>query len=304
MGLLRNELLEVLDINQDTIKLLIEKANRFYRMTRIPKRRGGYRIIYQPSPVIKMIQHFLKEKYFEKCNISLHATAYIKGKSIIDNVRPHIKNKHFLFIDIKDFFGSLDYINIRNCLMHQEVFLNFDEESINDVMKICTYKNKLTQGAVTSPILSNIYMFNLDQEFNRLVNQLPNGKYTRYSDDITVSSSELIDKSILIQIRSLFSMYNLHVNIEKTYFCSNMQKVQITGLRIINNNRLSLNTIKKKNIKNMIYHVLKSTESSLESKQQVLGHLNYLASIDKKYYNKLQKKYSESNISLVQRLKI
>ena len=72
--------------------------------------------------------------------------------------------------------------------------LGIDLDSVGTICEICFRENKLCIGTVSSPIISNIIMYNFDLimlgycKKNHL-------KYSRYADDIYLSSNSYIDVS-------------------------------------------------------------------------------------------------------------
>lgn len=275
----------------------------YYKKAYIRKKNGGLRVVYMPSPEVKLLQHFIKEKYLSNYPISEFATAYRKNKNVVDNAKAHCKNKSFLFIDVHDFFNSIKYdilfskmkkIN-SNCLSDAELKL---------LLHICSYKKEFVQGCVTSPDLSNIYMYDFDLFANSLARNLPNGVYTRYSDDITISSSEKIPQEVLDNIERELSLIGLSINKQKTHYCSNLQNVEITGIRIKENCTVSLDTSFKKELKTRIFNKLKYGDQSSENASELIGLLNYLKMVDIRYYNNINFKYSLAGAGLcIDRLK-
>ena len=292
MGIVREMLSTTFDMEMKTINMYIDKSNKFYREFRIPKRKEGYRTIYSPAPVIRMFQHFISERYLRNIRISGSATAYRLGKSILNNVEPHIDNQHFFVTDIKDFFNNIDYEKVTDILTAE--LNDLENEDILDIIKICTYNKTFVQGAVTSPIISNIFMNDFDSKIITLVKESFDGVYTRYSDDIVISSCKNLPFELVDNIKSILSEYNLEINQKKTYFTSYKPELVITGLKMVNK-RITLNTSSKQKLKNMIYHKLKKRANANESAQEVLGHLNYLRSIDPVYFNRINNKYKIEN---------
>lgn len=81
-----------------------------YKRYQIEKRGGGFRSIAQPSKDLKLVQRLVINDYFrDETVFPIHpsATAYRKGKSILDNALPHSKNDFLLKLDFVDFFGSI-----------------------------------------------------------------------------------------------------------------------------------------------------------------------------------------------------
>lgn len=299
MGIVREDISDTFNMDMKRISIYVNKSNQFYKKIAIPKRKGGTREVYLPSSDIKMLQHYISEKYFSKIQLSSNATAYIKSKSIMDNARPHIKNKHFLFTDISNFFDNIKRNLFSEILLKELPFLS--PHDVEDILSICTYKNRFVQGAVTSPIISNIYLKSFDEFLQGVVNNIPNGVYTRYSDDITISSSEFLNENITKIIADELSKIGLFVNNTKTYFSSFVDEIEITGLKI-SGDRISLSNKKKREIKNMIYHKFKKKSNSSETAEQIIGHMFYLRQIEPQYYNTLNLKYKKKKKLLIDRL--
>lgn len=274
----------------------------YYKKLSIRKKNGGFRTVYVPTPDLKQVQYFIKEKYLSSFPISEFATAYVSGKSIVDNALKHRHSKSFLFIDVHDFFNS---INFEKTVEIMEKFntSRLTNEEIKTILLLCSHDYEFVQGCVTSPLISNIYMYEFDLAISNIVSSLSNGVYTRYSDDITISSSEKIPYEILTKVESELIKLNLTINKQKTHFASNLDNVKITGIRIKRNGAISLNTEFKKTLKNRIYHISKYGSSATENPEELIGLLNYLKMIDSKYYNKINFKYVKNNNLCIEWLK-
>ena len=64
---------------------------RGYDYTRftIPKRRGGTRTIDAPGDKLKALQRRVQQRLLAGLKLSPAATGYVRGRSIVDNARPH-----------------------------------------------------------------------------------------------------------------------------------------------------------------------------------------------------------------------
>ncbi|MDD3207169.1 MAG: reverse transcriptase domain-containing protein [Bacilli bacterium] len=242
------------------------------------------------------------EQYLSNIKISDRCYAYVRKKSICDNAKQHKDNRCFLFVDITDFFGSLSF-DIMEAVLIKRLNDVLSPQDINLLLRLCSYKGKFVQGCVSSPILSNIYMTEIDYCFSNLVNILPNGIYSRYSDDMVFSSSERIKNSLLNTIKKALKKYGLTINYKKTYFSSYLERIKITGLRLKNDKTISISTSYKKALKNSIHAKLKFLQNSRESCDNLLGKLSYLKMVDLPYYNSLNTKYRDGKVLLIDRLK-
>ncbi|MFP3499212.1 reverse transcriptase domain-containing protein, partial [Pseudomonas sp. SIMBA_059] len=74
----------------------------------IPKKNSDQlRPISQPTPEVKLIQRWLMDEVLKDFKIHHAATAYRKGYQLVDNVRPHVKNRFMLKLDFRNFFPSI-----------------------------------------------------------------------------------------------------------------------------------------------------------------------------------------------------
>ncbi len=171
-------------IDPRRLSVLALRPERFYRKYRIPKRRGGWRQIQSPNKELKAVQAWILRNILDKLSTSRYATAYVKGRGLLDNVSPHMSNRYFLSVDIRNFFPS-----VRSFLVHH-LFerLGYSKLAASKLARLCSYFSGLPQGAVTSPALSNLICLTLDRRLAGLASR-KNIVFTRYADDITFSTN-------------------------------------------------------------------------------------------------------------------
>lgn len=271
----------------------------YYKKLPIPKKNGGIRIVYVPTPELKQIQHFIKEKYLSSFPVSEHAMAYVGGKSIVDNASMHRHNTSFLFVDVHNFFNSINFEMLFNILKKYNA-TDLDDFEIRTMLLLCSHNHEFAQGCVTSPLLSNIYLYEFDRIISDIISDLPNGLYTRYSDDITISSSEKIPIIVKTKIEEELKKYNLTINKKKTHFSSNVDNIRITGVRVKRNGEITLDTTFKKKLKTRIYHKYMNIDKSTGDIEELIGLINYLKMVDAKYYNKINFKYVKNNMLCIE----
>ena len=126
-----------------------------YKIFNIKKRNGKLRTIYEPNYSLKEIQKNILKNILNNKSISNYAKAYHKGINLIDNAKEHVNKKIILKLDIKDFFESIEFIDVYNNCFQIEYF---PKEIGVLLTHLCTYENHLPQGAPTSSYISNLVL--------------------------------------------------------------------------------------------------------------------------------------------------
>ena len=274
------------------ISRIADRASYYYKDFVIPKKNGGKRYISQPSPELKTLQYWILHNILKELPISKAACAYQKGNSIKKHAEMHRESRHILHADISNFFPSIHSSHLIQILKNnKDVFdkLNLDfKESVNDIGKICFRNDRLCIGAVSSPAISNIIMCSFD---GMLLNYCKshNYIYSRYADDICISSKSYIENSEIKFLREQLYMRGFKINTRKTRFYSSKYRRKITGLIVTNNSQISIGTKQRNNIKRMIYDKL---VNGIGDSNQILGYLSFLKDVEPNTYNNLIIKYS------------
>jgi len=296
---LSKEICESWGLPESWLIALAQKAPFAYKSYKIPKKNGGFRQIHQPSREVKSVQYWLIENLFRKLPIHSAAAAYVTGLGIRDNAEMHCKSNFIAKFDFKNFFPSITEQNLDTHL--SENLPNLSRRDIQLIKRICCRKiNKnaighLSIGAPSSPILSNsiLYMFDvvLSQEAKSL-----NLTYTRYADDITISSLNFLDNKIIspmiiYAIKAVDDRVKLELNHQKTIFIGKSASRRVTGLVLTNDGKVSLGRDKKRQISAMLHKYTIGT-LDLEKTQYLQGLLAYANSIEPDFIARLEDKYS------------
>ena len=171
--------------------------------------------LYRP----RLHQHFRRDLVRDgyPCKNSCVA-AYEPGRSIVANAQAHASNAHIVVMDIHHFF--------RSCTkeMAADVLSNVSFSQISGVRgyhpnvteidllaRLSCLSGALAVGSPCSPFIANRVLMKVDREIQH---RLPCGcAYTRYSDDITVSSSEWLDRYKIVSIvDEVLSMHGFQLN--------------------------------------------------------------------------------------------
>jgi hypothetical protein len=281
-----------LNIDQEFITKIAGNSKKYYSHYSIKKKNGGTRLIYHPSPCLKTFQYWLVYNVFNYFKISRYAFAYDKGCSIKKNASAHLNGNYILHIDIRNFFESINSVHILDLLTKNSktlMDLSIAENDYKLILDLCLYNDHLVIGSVCAPRLSNCVMYDFDEEVDNLITNFGDIIYTRYADDIVLSSREFINNNIINELKRILLKYRFDINLDKTKFMSNKGRKIVTGL-IINNGKLSIGMNKRLELKEMLYKKLKYNQGD---GNKILGHLFFLKDIEPQFFNKLILKYSK-----------
>lgn len=272
---------------------IIAKRNNQYARYFIKKRNGGKREILQPSTELKVIQRWLLNNILKHFPISEYSYAYSKNNSIKINAEKHKYSKFFLHTDIKDFFSSItrnmlyDYFEKNRKIVKE---LRLSQKDIELILDICLYRGKyLVVGSAASPRIANMIMYCFDLELKEKLEIAGTFCFTRYADDIIISSKCYIDRNILEMVVNLMKKYGFNVNVKKTYYMNKKHKRQITGVVIDNNqNVLSIGNNQYKKFQRILYNYLIKGIGDLE---YIKGYMAYIKFLNEQQYLQLKKIY-------------
>lgn len=245
---------ELTEIPIDLLCRAILNPKTFYRSFKIPKRRGGQRLVEAPIPSLLLCQRWIVKNILSNADTHPCATAYIKGTSLLKNVQPHAGQRHLLKIDLKDFFHSITINRVIS------VFRNFGylPKISYELASLCCLEGRLPQGSATSPVLSNIIAKRLDIRLQALSSK--HGlKYTRYSDDLTFSGDS-IPSSLVYFIEHIVSDEGFTINEQKTRLYTSPGRRIVTGVSV-REKELKLPRNTKRKIRQDCYELLKDMQS-------------------------------------------
>lgn len=239
--------------------------------------------------------------------------AYKKGLSIKDCIEKHIQNKYFLKLDIKDFFNTIQkrkFIKILKCNLSQNVGITYynniiqpigkrnyiyDSASISSWAEInhfassLFYESRLPLGYTSSPLISNVYLNIFDERLNDAFTNYNDLVFTRYADDILISSKfEFNQHSILSIIEKELSYLDLIINVKKTKYLilkDSGDHVKYLGLNIVKRDLENEITIGKKYIKDLLKQISNISVDNYDSQiEEVKGKINYIKDISPKEF--------------------
>ncbi|WP_416665901.1 reverse transcriptase domain-containing protein [Egbenema bharatensis] len=297
----------------------------------IPKKNGGSRTILAPSSTLKILQRKLSQVLYCVYRVKPSVHGYAPQKNIVTNAHVHSNKRYVLNLDLKNFFGSINFGRVRGMFMAKPYNLNAEVATV--LAQICCHNNQLPQGAPTSPIVSNMLCAKLDSQLQQLAKKY-SCTYTRYADDITFSttlpkfphqlastiSDEDKDQLVIGEaLAAVIESNGFEVNYEKIRLQDSKNRQRVTGLtvnkfpnvdrRYVRQIRAMLHSWEKYGLDNAesYYEAYYSSEEANfpgkdtpSYKQVVLGRINFLGMVRGKN-DLLYKKYLEKYKYLAKR---
>ena len=259
---------------------------------------AGGRKIVAPRPDLKLVQCWISDYINTEFDIDLpYATAYEKGSSVCRNARLHASSSHFLLLDIRHFFESCTQKMVRNLISggtyrptNAESRSRLTADDVELLVALSCYRGSLATGSPCSPFIANRIMASFDHEISARLGE--KFVYSRYSDDICISSSEWINSAeISTFVGSRLRQRGFDLNSDKTRCFGRGCLRKITGIYLDCDGFLRLGPQRKAELKGSLYHVL-MCECDRECALRVLGHLSFCKQVEPDYCNALLAKYA------------
>ena len=144
---------------------------------------------------------------------------------------------------------------------------------------LCRFEERLSQGAPTSPVLSNIALNNIDVRISKFAAQ-HNVTYTRYADDIVLSGAreDLDPDGIFDALQAIFNDSSWTLSSRKKYFARQPARLKVHGL-LVHGERVRLTKGYRNRIR-AYAHLARTERISVDDVQRIRGHLNYARQVE------------------------
>lgn len=278
------DLLKGLDVPEEAyLPCLYTVSNQIethYHPVVISKKSGGRRKLLVPDALLRTIQRNLLHHVLEEFQISEFACAYKKGTSIVDNARPHVGAKLVLKLDIQDFFNQITWI-----LVYQNAFpgTHFPPAIRKMLTEFCCVRDRLPQGAPTSPTVSNLVMRPFDVHMGEWCREREI-RYTRYCDDLTFSGV-FAPEEVIRKVRGFLQVYGFELNRKKTRVLGRGNAQSVTG--IVVNEKAQVSRAYRRKLRQEVYlfdrYGIKTEEgpkNDEKERRRLLGKMRYVLSVN------------------------
>lgn len=199
-----SDLAVMIGVKVDVLETLAtgEHQSSLYKKHKIPKRRSingaeAYRVVWEAERPEILVAHRSFSRKFEAYVSAKygypdkHVHGYVRGRSTLTNASKHAGAKVLLCADIIDFFSTVTDARVQGVL--ESLGINLSLSPL--LAKFLTIDGSLPLGLHASPLIANLVCKSLDVKLSELAST-KDATYTRYSDDLTFSSSKDVPSQI------------------------------------------------------------------------------------------------------------
>ncbi|WP_239429824.1 retron St85 family RNA-directed DNA polymerase, partial [Salmonella enterica] len=274
-----DDLSHALRLPKEVILKFSFNNDKYYHRVEMKKKTGGIRHIESPLRELKAIQRWVLRTILDKLSPSVYAKGFVRGKSILDNAKPHEGNQYVLNLDLQDFFTNVKASHVYTLFKN----IGYNNNIAFILTSFCTKGGYLPQGAPTSPALSNLVCLRLDHRISTYCKKRAL-TYTRYADDLCISGNKiLILQKASYLIKDIICNEGFIINSKKEKFLGPKVRREVTGLTVT-----PKITISKKNYciyRKRIYDLVRN---NIPNKYEIIeGILSFVKSIYKDKEKKL-----------------
>ena len=266
-----------------TLYAVSNNLGKHYRKVKLPKKNGGFRTLSVPDEVLKSIQRQIAEVLLIHSPTSRYAKAYRFGSSTLRNAKHHVGKQVVLKLDILHFFDSIRYSTVKDKVFPEEIYA----EPVRILLTmLCYHKDALPQGAPSSPAITNIILYEFDEQIGQWCRERGIA-YTRYCDDMTFSG-DFDPAEVIRYVRLELKKMGFLLNEQKTQIQRPGQQQTVTG--IVVNEKLSIPADYRRKLRQELYYCRKfGIQEHLQKigleipentyRMQLLGKVNYVLQV-------------------------
>jgi RNA-directed DNA polymerase len=298
---------------------------RHYRYSTVPRRSGPPRLIEAPKSRLKAIQRRVLHEILDWIPAHDAAHGFTRGRSVVSNAKQHVGRAVLLRLDLEDFFASIAARRVfgifRTAGYPESVAYTLTALCTNAVPLEATRELRapsepraawsrsrlarrlaaphLPQGAPTSPALANLASFGLDRRLSGLAHALELS-YTRYSDDLTLSGSELLvttARRVALTIAGIAHEEGFIVNERKSNLTTRSGRQQVCG--VVVNRRPNVPRVEYDTIRAILHNAARDAPATqnrdgvTDFAAHLLGRITWVEQLNPNHGAKLRRQFSQ-----------
>ncbi|CDL83151.1 reverse transcriptase family protein [Xenorhabdus szentirmaii] len=201
-------LAKALNIPARELSNLACRSDRMYRLaSNLPKADGSVRQTWDAYEPLKKIHRSIRRNILDYVTYPSYLTGSLKGCDYKVNASLHAGATIVINEDIMGFFPATSAAVVYGIWRN---FFCFGQDVADCLTRLTTRQGELPQGAITSSFLANLAFWNAEPALQASL-QARGLVYSRYVDDIAVSSETFLDNSAKTEvIASVYGMLFRH----------------------------------------------------------------------------------------------
>ncbi|AIF42417.1 reverse transcriptase family protein [Virgibacillus sp. SK37] len=236
---------KILATSKSLVEEILKDKSKYYTKRKIPKK-NGFRTIncLEKNSALSKIQQSIRINFLNTISIPNYVYGFVSGQSYSDYLKPHVRRKYYLRLDIKNFFENITNDTLESVFSYYfRLNDNKNNEELLLLIDLITLDGKLPQGAITSPTISNIVFRQLDIRINKYCKKF-NINYSRYADDLLFSTDNkfLHNDFFIKKIKYILSTRGFELNKHKIRY--DQDSISLNGFVIEDNIRISRSKLK------------------------------------------------------------
>tara|TARA_R110000868_G_scaffold410505_6_gene698906 strand:+ start:2750 stop:3664 length:915 start_codon:yes stop_codon:yes gene_type:complete len=266
-------LLKALRLTENELDTVLNNTEDYYRPNALNVKG---RMTYSVGKPLKRVHQLINRRLLNRV-VEPYYIYCVKGKGCKTNAKAHLGAKVLINEDINKCFDSCTSQHVFDVWRY---LFNFSDEIANILTALTTTENKLPQGAITSTNLANLILWRYEPQL--VENFRSRGLiYSRYVDDITVSSSKILsntDKTVIIKkIYGMLTLVGLKPNRGKHTISHEYQPMTVNN-QVINSGEVTLPKKFINNTRAAIFQLGHITDKNEKQKKykSVLGGINHI----------------------------
>lgn len=238
LSITRKDLPTILGCSEGTLWAVIRRRAHFYQTKTIAKEGSKPRTVHKTQRPLRGMLDRVKTEILDKVTYPSHLHGSLRKRSTKTNAEVHLGAAVAVKYDIANFFPSITAKHVF-CIFYRGFHFPKDVSSVLAMLLTTPYENSpdgiLPQGAPTSPHIANLVFFNNEPAILKKM-ESRGYCYTRYVDDITVTSRSSLakgDKTWIIKtLRDLIVPMNMKPGERKIKIQNKSTHKIITGLKV------------------------------------------------------------------------
>lgn len=301
-----------LSVTQDALVDIALHSERYYDPNPPElKKSGGTRQHYTVLCPLERIQGHIKTRILNR----VHYPDYIFGvpeTDYVKNARLHTGKRIVIREDARDFYDSVPVDAVRRMWQY---FFNFPPDVADLLTQLTTYKGSLPQGACTSTDIADLVFWDKEPQLEFTLRSL-GFVYSRYVDDITVSSNQFVNVANISDIKRRIHGMLRSMGVKQNRFkakngiTTSGHRQSVHGLNVNNINGPTLPKKYRNHVRQEVYLLQKMAQSQQDTPQYakeyavVVGKVAHVTRLHPNEGSKLKETLQDIKPTHVDKLRI